>query len=39
MDHLEDAVEHAREAAYNWLYLEVEEERARDFPIRLTRRT
>lgn len=22
---LEDAVEHAREAAYNWLYLEVEE--------------
>lgn len=22
---LEDAVEHAREAAYNWLYLEIEE--------------
>lgn len=28
---LEDAVENAREAAYNWLYLEVEEQ-TYDFP-------
>lgn len=28
---LEDAVEHARDAAYNWLYLELEEQ-TYDFP-------